>query len=865
MQDERTIFGEPHRQSLEQLAVEALKSGDAARAFAYADRRCRIGPSPGAHVRVLRAEALFALGDRTAAVAELGRALDVTPEDIAANRRMLVWGERAQRIEAALALVRCDFDPRILREAIGILRADGRRHFANLSVYGAVVRGWAVWQGKTELEIKISGDNGVFLTVIEPDPFHPLADLGRAAGFEVRRSTSPVPQAIMVSIAGETIYATRAPPNEARLQNKLRMQSPQRAAFKPGAPRRAAVIVPVFADFDSLKACLESLRSALAGSGRHRIILVNDAAPDERIADYLQAFAEQPSVTLLTNRQNLGFVGAVNRALEETADEDVILLNSDTVVAPGFADRLAVAAAMAPNIGTIVPLSNNGEETSFPIANQTNPLGTADEIAAIDAAASAVNADCIVDIPNGTGFCLYITRACLDAVGSLSEDFRRGYVEDVDFCLQARARGFRNVCAPFVYVGHAGNKSFGKEKRALVVRNYAVLNRRFPTYQAEVAAFNLADPLAPARRAIERSLPPQVRQPRLLLTGAGLMATVARERARQLASAPLPVPAAAQQSDQQIAGQTGVVVVEVHHEASGPKARIFDPAGGIPQSLQFDLASANGAEAMLAYVRSLAPSAIEILDPAHLPLALVDSLLGLDVSHELFVGDGSIAAERDLRAAATLPRGATTDRAPSVAGPKAKTAARWQDILNAADRILAPSAVAETFVRGRLGAARVQRCDNAAVVKAKRRRRVRTIARLGLLPVRSDGEEQHFMTKVASALRLSNSAAAITVVGETLDDMSLMQIGNTFVTGPVGAGDLDELLRSYRLQALFVAATRPIFGHPVVEAAFGCGLPIAYFDWSPGGHKPRADDLAIDPHASFGDIMAGVERWMAKS
>ena len=189
-----------------------------------------------------------------------------------------------------------------------------------------------------------------------------------------------------------------------------------------------------------------------------------------------------------------------------------------------------------PDIGTVTPLSNNGEETSFPVANKANPIGTIDDVLAIDAIAAKVNAGRIIDIPNGTGFCLYITRECLDAVGSLSEDFYRGYVEDVDFCLNARAKGFRNVCAPSIYVGHAGSKSFGREKRALVVRNYAVLDRRYPTYQAETAAFNFADPLAPSRQAIERAMQPSARRPRLLLTGAGFMASCCQERARQIAS-----------------------------------------------------------------------------------------------------------------------------------------------------------------------------------------------------------------------------------------------------------------------------------------------------------------------------------------
>ena len=40
-----------------------------------------------------------------------------------------------------------------------------------------------------------------------------------------------------------------------------------------------------------------------------------------------------------------------------------------------------------------------------------------------------------------------------------------------------------------VYVGHAGGRSFGADKRALVMRNLAALELRFPGHREEVAAF----------------------------------------------------------------------------------------------------------------------------------------------------------------------------------------------------------------------------------------------------------------------------------------------------------------------------------------------------------------------------------------
>ena len=118
---------------------------------------------------------------------------------------------------------------------------------------------------------------------------------------------------------------------------------------------------------------------------------------------------------------------------------------------------------------------------------------------------------------------------------------------------------------------------------------------------------------------------------------------------------------------------------------------------------------------------------------------------------------------------------------------------------------------------------------------------------------------------IAAALRSSNPQAAMTVVGATLDDLRLMQIGNVFVTGTVDPPDFDWVVRSYDLQALVIAATRPIFGHPTIELAFACGLPVAYFDWSMGRLKPKKGDLALDPAVSFEAMMTLLGRWMAKS
>ena len=149
------------------FAVKALASGHKDTAFAYADRRCRIGPPPGPQSYTLRAEALFQMGDRAAAITNLDQALHLAPDYIAANRRMLAFADGARRSEAALNLISRERDVKMLREAIEVLRAEGRWHIAHAVMHDDAVRGWAVWRGKVALEITISSNASVLTSLIE--------------------------------------------------------------------------------------------------------------------------------------------------------------------------------------------------------------------------------------------------------------------------------------------------------------------------------------------------------------------------------------------------------------------------------------------------------------------------------------------------------------------------------------------------------------------------------------------------------------------------------------------------------------------------------------------------------------------------
>jgi glycosyltransferase involved in cell wall biosynthesis len=102
---------------------------------------------------------------------------------------------------------------------------------------------------------------------------------------------------------------------------------------------------------------------------------------------------------------------------------------------------------------------------------------------------------------------MYIRRACIDEIGLFdAKTWGRGYGEEVDFCMKAAAAGWRNVLAPDVFIVHRGNVSFGDEKLERILVSAKKIAEKFPFYDGMIQRFLKADPVMPARRAVNLGL-----------------------------------------------------------------------------------------------------------------------------------------------------------------------------------------------------------------------------------------------------------------------------------------------------------------------------------------------------------------------
>ena len=271
--------------------------------------------------------------------------------------------------------------------------------------------------------------------------------------------------------------------------------------------RLPVVVVSVGHRFEPLDACLAALESSLPG--RTRVWILDDVSSDPRIEALVRAWSERSvlDVTYRRRQQILDPAESCNAAFEETAPDDVVLL--DVLARPtfGWLAQLTAAARDDASIATAMPWSNVGELCAFPNFGEDSPLPEFPEIIA-EAAAVAPT---LPDLPAAAPHCVFIGRAALARIGALDATSHPQIADAlIDFSLRAASMGWRNVLCDSAYVG----QDTATAEKLATGGNFSRLLARWPDYHERVARFILTDPLRPLRLrlaeridAIERSGP----------------------------------------------------------------------------------------------------------------------------------------------------------------------------------------------------------------------------------------------------------------------------------------------------------------------------------------------------------------------
>ncbi len=266
-----------------------------------------------------------------------------------------------------------------------------------------------------------------------------------------------------------------------------------------------------------LRDCLESL-FAHPPRVPFRVHVFDQASTDETPAVLAEFRRRYPDLLdVHRHPENIGFVRANNIVFRKYPDHDVVVLNDDTVLLPGWLDALRERVESDPRIGVV------GARLVYPNGVLQEAGGEVfrdalgQNIGKWDDPARPIYLRAM-DVDYCSGACLYIRREVLDATGGFDERFAPAYYEDSDLCFQARKLGWRVVYEPASVIIHREGATNGVDLRQGVKRWQAVNRERFlEKWRDELASHRRGtwhNPPAPGKKSILfiHEMPPLVDQ-----------------------------------------------------------------------------------------------------------------------------------------------------------------------------------------------------------------------------------------------------------------------------------------------------------------------------------------------------------------
>lgn len=240
------------------------------------------------------------------------------------------------------------------------------------------------------------------------------------------------------------------------------------------------VVVPIHGGWELTRRCLETLAAQTAA---HRVLVVDNASPDDSVARIGATFPDVEVVPLGANR---GYAAAVNAGLRAGDADVVVVLNNDVLLPPEFLARLVAPLADDPSAGSVTPvLLRPDERTIDNVGLTADPTLAGFPRHQGRPAAAAEQARPLLLGPSGAAAAY--RRAALERIGGYDERIFL-YQEDLDAALRLRAAGFRAALASDARAVHLGSATSGRRSafqrrhagfaRGYLLRRYGVLRGR---------------------------------------------------------------------------------------------------------------------------------------------------------------------------------------------------------------------------------------------------------------------------------------------------------------------------------------------------------------------------------------------------
>lgn len=252
-----------------------------------------------------------------------------------------------------------------------------------------------------------------------------------------------------------------------------------------------SIIIPNKDHVDDLSRCVESIIN-LSTYDNYEIVIVENNSETAEIRTYYEEISRHPRVQVVEYKGDFNYSKINNFGVQYAKGEYLLLLNNDTeVITPDWMEELLMYA-MRKDVGVV------GAKLYYPdktIQHAGIVVGLGAHRTAghthyriPEANVGYMGRLCYAqDVTAVTGACMMVSKALYEELGGLDESFTVA-LNDVDFCLRVREKGFLNIFTPFAELYHYESKSRGSDKKDERALRYQQESDRFRVKWADALA-----------------------------------------------------------------------------------------------------------------------------------------------------------------------------------------------------------------------------------------------------------------------------------------------------------------------------------------------------------------------------------------
>src|SRR5260221_9699885 len=253
-----------------------------------------------------------------------------------------------------------------------------------------------------------------------------------------------------------------------------------RPAAAASTPPVVSIIIPTFTKLEFTCKCLVALQQHTPAN-TCEIIVVDNASIDGTV-EFLKGESEAGRLRAVFNSENLGFSKACNQGARAAAGRNLLFLNNDTEVQPGWLDPLIQTIESDDRVvavgGKLLFPDRTIQHAGVAILNdqqQSDPLVARLIHYRKPEANPEANQPCTYQAL--TAACVLMKKSAFDKVGGFDEEYWNGY-EDVYLCFKIQQHGGVLVYQPQSVVLHYESQS-GPKRFRQVAQNIQRLHQKW--------------------------------------------------------------------------------------------------------------------------------------------------------------------------------------------------------------------------------------------------------------------------------------------------------------------------------------------------------------------------------------------------